>query len=306
MSDKLNKGKKTTSPGRHGRGSSGIKVGKRVVAKISGNKMAERVKQQKYRMYRSMTPVELHEEWVKSNIDRQIIKAVNVGAIDAVKKYAESLSKPSSKPSQNVKDVIPQRESPIPKMPVKGQDIRAMAAKLRTARPQSKQSVKQQDVKDVTGSIIMPKSFKEIKENIIKKAISKAIAKKGAIGAAVGGAIGALLPFPGGAAVGSAIGSTIGDKVSSNKEEPVDTSDQATKSYAANGGDIETIVRANVEKIKNNKFMDKSFQDEPTLQKPMVSEAQRAYLHIHHPDIAEEFESKTPKNKKLPYKVKKD
>jgi len=37
---------------------------------------------------------------------------------------------------------------------------------------------------------------------------------------------------------------------------------------------------------------------------PFVSQAQRAYMHIHHPEIAHEFEKKTPKGKKLPYKVK--
>jgi hypothetical protein len=38
---------------------------------------------------------------------------------------------------------------------------------------------------------------------------------------------------------------------------------------------------------------------------PMCSKAQRAYLWIHHPEIAKEFESKTPKGKKLPKRVKK-
>jgi hypothetical protein len=37
---------------------------------------------------------------------------------------------------------------------------------------------------------------------------------------------------------------------------------------------------------------------------PMRSQAQRSYLHIHEPAVAEEFERKTPKGKKLPYKVK--
>lgn len=36
---------------------------------------------------------------------------------------------------------------------------------------------------------------------------------------------------------------------------------------------------------------------------PMVSQAQRAFLHIHHPDIAKEFEAKTPKDIKLPEHV---
>jgi len=36
---------------------------------------------------------------------------------------------------------------------------------------------------------------------------------------------------------------------------------------------------------------------------PMVSQAQRAYLHIHHPSVAAEFEAATPKGAKLPYKV---
>lgn len=35
----------------------------------------------------------------------------------------------------------------------------------------------------------------------------------------------------------------------------------------------------------------------------MVSQAQRAYLHIHHPEVAAEFEAATPKGKKLPYHV---
>ena len=38
---------------------------------------------------------------------------------------------------------------------------------------------------------------------------------------------------------------------------------------------------------------------------PMKSKAQRAYLHANKPQIAKEFEAKTPKGKKLPKKVKK-
>src|SRR5579883_2288843 len=38
---------------------------------------------------------------------------------------------------------------------------------------------------------------------------------------------------------------------------------------------------------------------------PMRSQAQRAYLHIHHPEIAAEFERATPKGKKLPKHVAK-
>lgn len=37
----------------------------------------------------------------------------------------------------------------------------------------------------------------------------------------------------------------------------------------------------------------------------MKSQAQRAYLHANKPKVAKEFESKTPKGKKLPKKVKK-
>ena len=33
---------------------------------------------------------------------------------------------------------------------------------------------------------------------------------------------------------------------------------------------------------------------------PMQSQAQRAYLHIHHPEMAERWERETPKGKKLP------
>lgn len=33
---------------------------------------------------------------------------------------------------------------------------------------------------------------------------------------------------------------------------------------------------------------------------PMVSQKQRSYLWSQHPEIAKEFESKTPKGKKLP------
>jgi hypothetical protein len=36
----------------------------------------------------------------------------------------------------------------------------------------------------------------------------------------------------------------------------------------------------------------------------MKSRAQRAYLHIHHPKIAAEFERATPKGRKLPKHVK--
>jgi hypothetical protein len=38
---------------------------------------------------------------------------------------------------------------------------------------------------------------------------------------------------------------------------------------------------------------------------PFKSEAQRKYMHAKHPEIAKEFESKTPKGKKLPPKVRK-
>jgi hypothetical protein len=38
---------------------------------------------------------------------------------------------------------------------------------------------------------------------------------------------------------------------------------------------------------------------------PMKSQAQRGYLWANHPEVAKEFESKTPKGKKLPKKVKK-
>ena len=38
---------------------------------------------------------------------------------------------------------------------------------------------------------------------------------------------------------------------------------------------------------------------------PMKSQAQRAYLWANNPKVAKEFESKTPKGKKLPAKVKK-
>lgn len=36
----------------------------------------------------------------------------------------------------------------------------------------------------------------------------------------------------------------------------------------------------------------------------MKSQAQRAYLHIHEPEVAKKFEAETPKGKKLPYKKK--
>jgi len=38
---------------------------------------------------------------------------------------------------------------------------------------------------------------------------------------------------------------------------------------------------------------------------PIKSKKQRAYLWAKHPEIAKEFESKTPKGKKLPLRVKK-
>ena len=37
---------------------------------------------------------------------------------------------------------------------------------------------------------------------------------------------------------------------------------------------------------------------------PMKSQAQRAYLWMHEPEVAKEFEKATPKNAKLPYHVK--
>jgi hypothetical protein len=36
---------------------------------------------------------------------------------------------------------------------------------------------------------------------------------------------------------------------------------------------------------------------------PFKSRAQRAYLFIHHPEVAQEFASKTPRHASLPYKV---
>lgn len=36
---------------------------------------------------------------------------------------------------------------------------------------------------------------------------------------------------------------------------------------------------------------------------PFKSQAQRAYLHIHHPRIADRWEDHTPKGKKLPQHV---
>lgn len=38
---------------------------------------------------------------------------------------------------------------------------------------------------------------------------------------------------------------------------------------------------------------------------PMKSKKQRAFLHATNPELAKEFEKKTPKGKKLPNKVKK-
>jgi hypothetical protein len=37
---------------------------------------------------------------------------------------------------------------------------------------------------------------------------------------------------------------------------------------------------------------------------PFVSQSQRGYMYANHPEIAKEFESATPKGKKLPYHVK--
>ena len=39
---------------------------------------------------------------------------------------------------------------------------------------------------------------------------------------------------------------------------------------------------------------------------PIVSQAQRGFLHAKHPGIAKHFESETPAGKKLPYKVGSD
>ncbi len=36
---------------------------------------------------------------------------------------------------------------------------------------------------------------------------------------------------------------------------------------------------------------------------PMASTSQRGFLWARHPEVAKEFESKTPKGKKLPFKV---
>lgn len=37
---------------------------------------------------------------------------------------------------------------------------------------------------------------------------------------------------------------------------------------------------------------------------PFKSEAQRGYMYANHPKLAKEFQSATPKGKKLPYHVK--
>lgn len=39
---------------------------------------------------------------------------------------------------------------------------------------------------------------------------------------------------------------------------------------------------------------------------PFKSQKQRAYMYANHPKIAKEFESKTPKGKKLPKRVKRN
>jgi hypothetical protein len=36
---------------------------------------------------------------------------------------------------------------------------------------------------------------------------------------------------------------------------------------------------------------------------PFKSQAQRSYMHIHHPAIADRFEKETPKGKELPKRV---
>lgn len=36
----------------------------------------------------------------------------------------------------------------------------------------------------------------------------------------------------------------------------------------------------------------------------MASKAQRRYIHANHPELAKEFESKTPKGKRLPERTK--
>jgi len=39
---------------------------------------------------------------------------------------------------------------------------------------------------------------------------------------------------------------------------------------------------------------------------PFKSTAQRAYMWMHHPEVAKEFEAHTPKNAKLPKHVKQE
>lgn len=39
---------------------------------------------------------------------------------------------------------------------------------------------------------------------------------------------------------------------------------------------------------------------------PMVSQAQRRFMHSQHPELAKEFEAETPRGMKLPERVKKD
>jgi hypothetical protein len=38
---------------------------------------------------------------------------------------------------------------------------------------------------------------------------------------------------------------------------------------------------------------------------PFKSQAQRGFMYAKHPELAKEFESATPKGKKLPYHIKK-
>jgi hypothetical protein len=98
----------------------------------------------------------------------------------------------------------------------------------------------------------------------------------------------------------------IGKPKKPEKEEKINMSphDMRNQRFQADREDHNKMVNQFNDDHKKGQCMSDCKEDD--VQKmAMKSQAQRAFLHINEPELAKEFEEKTPKGKKLPYKVKK-
>ena len=163
------------------------------------------------------------------------------------------------------------------------------------------------------------KSMLEMHEDWVKANIEGSIMNKGMVGSAVGGTVGGVagsafgpIGEMAGSVAGSAIGSVLGDAISPGgkkadlraktliKEDECDADAMKCDDSMLKRG-TEEIMRANIKNSISGIY------------KTFVSEAQRDYFHFaakHHQGgitekMVDEFESKTPKGKKLPKHVKK-